>query len=244
MFSVERYDKILELLQDGQATSVKKLANSIFVSEATIRRDLLSMERNGLIRRIYGGAILVKSNKDIPLYMREGEQTEAKNIIGRKAASLVKENDVIMFDASSTVYSIIPHLVGFVNLIAITSGLKAALALGERHIKTLVTGGVMIDNSYSFIGRHAENMIQDINADIFFFSCRGISSDGRLTDPSMEEAQMRQLMFKHSKRKICLAASNKFNREFFYKLCTIDEIDSIISEIEIPDDWIRRMKKA
>ena len=241
---MERYEKILEMLQEDRATSVRKLSKTLFVSEATIRRDLESMEKNGLIRRIYGGAMPVKSNKDVPLYMRESEQTEAKNIIGKKAASLVKENDVILFDASSTAYSVIPHLTGFVNLLAITSGLKAALALGERHIKTLVTGGVMIDNSYSFIGRHAESLIENINADIFFFSCRGITSDGRLTDSSMEEAQMRQLMFKHAKRKVFLSASNKMNRGYFYTLCNIDDVDEMICEIEIPEDWKRRMKKG
>ncbi len=241
---MERYEKILEMLQEDRATSVRKLSKSLYVSEATIRRDLESMEKNGLIRRIYGGAMPVKSNKDVPLYMRESEQTEAKNIIGKKAASLVKENDVILFDASSTAYSVIPYLTGFVNLLAITSGLKAALALGERHIKTLVTGGVMIDNSYSFIGRHAESLIENINADIFFFSCRGITSDGRLTDSSMEEAQMRQLMFKHAKRKVFLSASNKMNRGYFYTLCNIDDVDEMICEIEIPEDWKRRMKKV
>ena len=137
MFGVERYEKILEMLQGDRATSVKKLAKSLYVSEATIRRDLESLEKNGLIRRIYGGAMLLKSNKDVPLYMRESEQTEAKNIIGKKAAALVKENDVILIDASSTAYSLIPYLTGFTNLLAITSGLKAAMALGEKHIKPL-----------------------------------------------------------------------------------------------------------
>ncbi len=243
MFGVERYEKILETLQGDRAVSVKKLAKSLFVSEATMRRDLEVLEKNGLIKRIYGGAMLVKSNKDVPLSMREGEQTEAKNIIGKKAAALVRENDVILIDASSTAYSVIPFLTGFTNLVVITSGLKAALALGERHIKTLVTGGVMIDNSYSFIGRHAESLIENINADIIFFSCRGISMDGRLTDSSMEESQMRQLMFRHAKRKVFLAASNKFGREYFYAQCTLDDVDDMICETDIPEDWKRRLKK-
>lgn len=244
MYCVERYEKILEILQSDRAMSVKKLSKLLYVSEATVRRDLESLEKNGLIRRMYGGAMLTKSNKDVPLYMRESEQTEAKNIIGKKAAALVKENDVILIDASSTAYSLIPYLTGFANLLVITSGLKAAMALGEQHIKTLVTGGVMIDNSYSFIGRHAEYLIESINADLLFFSCRGIASDGRLTDSSMEESQMRQLMFKHAKRKILLVTSNKFGREFFYTLCPIDDVDDMICEDEIPEDWIRRIRKS
>ena len=244
MFCMERYEKILEILQDDRATSVKKLSKLLYVSEATIRRDLESLEKNGLIRRMYGGAMLTKSNKDVPLYMREGEQIEAKNSIGKKAAALVKDNDVIFIDASSTAYSLIPYLTGFANLLVITSGLKAAMALGEQHIKTLVTGGVMIDNSYSFIGRHAEHLIESMNADLFFFSCRGVSADGRLTDSSMEESQLRQLMFKHAKRKVLLATSNKIGRVFFYTLCPMDDVDDMICEAEIPEDWKKRMRKS
>lgn len=241
MFAIERTGRILEIIQEEETVSVGALAQELFVSEATIRRDLESLEKRGLIRRVYGGAVLVKSNKDVPLFLRENEQAEAKDIIGRKAASLVRDNDVILLDASSTAFSVVQHLGGFENLVVVTSGLKAAMALGEMHIKTFVTGGLMIDNSYSFIGRHAEALISEINADIMFFSCRGISESGRLTDSSMEEAQLRQLMFRHTKRRVFLAASNKIGREYFYVQGTLEDIDEYVSETPIPEEWQRRI---
>lgn len=244
MFGIERHDQIIGMLGDDRAVSVREMARRLFVSEATVRRDLDLMEKSGLITRIYGGAVLVRqSNRDVPLYLRESEQTDAKNTIGRKAAALVRPNDVLFIDASSTAYHVIRHLPAEANLVVITCGLKAAMLLGERHIKTMCTGGTMIDNSYSFIGRHAESLVSNIRADIMFFSSRGVTQDGLITDTSVEETLMRQLMFKQSKRKVFLCASSKIGREYFYRLGHIEEMDDVFCETDIPEAWKRRLKK-
>ncbi len=237
MFGEERHEQIIQLLRGGRIVSVAEIANRLYVSEATVRRDLNAMEKQGVIRRVYGGAVLQSANRDVPLQMRETEETEAKQLIGRMAASLVKENDVIMLDASSTAYSLIPYLPDFKNLVAVTSGVKAALALGERHIKTYLTGGQMIDNSYSMIGKHAEDLIGSIRADVLFFSCRGITQDGYMTDSSVEETQLRQLMFRHAKRRVLLAAANKIGRDYFYILGKVSDMDDMICDQAVPEGF-------
>ena len=136
MFSVERFDQIVEMLKGEQVISVHNFARRLYVSEATVRRDLAELEKQGFVRRVYGGATLMKGNKDVPFSLRENEASAAKSEIGRQAASLVRENDVLFLDASSTACGMIPYLGDFHNLVVVTNGLKAALALGERHIKT------------------------------------------------------------------------------------------------------------
>lgn len=234
MFEEERHEQIVQLLKGGRMVSVGEIAKQLFVSEATVRRDLTALERAGVLRRVYGGAVLTGANRDVPLLMRETEAQEAKQRIGRIAAGLVHENDVIILDASSTVYSMIPYLKDFKNVVAITSGLKTALALGERHIKTYLTGGLMIDNSYSMIGGYARDMIETLNADTVFFSCRGVSADGRMTDSSVEECELRKLMFRHTKRRVLMAAHNKIGRDYFYVQGKVSEIDDIISDAPLP----------
>ena len=125
----------------------------------------------------------------------------------------------------------------------ITNGIKAALELGKMHIKTLCTGGTMIDNSFSLVGHHAEGMIESICADIMFFSCLGVSAAGMINDTSIEEARLRQTMFKHAKRKVLLCDSSKFGKEYFYNLCPLSSIDAMISEIPLPEAWQRMIKK-
>ena len=234
MFEEERHEQIVQLLKGGRMVSVGEIAKQLFVSEATVRRDLTALERAGVLRRVYGGAVLTGANRDVPLLMRETEAQEAKQHIGRIAAGLVHENDVIILDASSTVYSMTPYLKDFKNVVAITSGLKTALALGERHIKTYLTGGLMIDNSYSMIGGYARDMLETINADAVFFSCRGVSADGRMTDSSVEECELRKLMFRHAKRRVLMAAHNKIGRDYFYVQGHVSEIDDIVSDGPLP----------
>lgn len=237
MFSVERFERIIDMLKTEQAVSVHNIAKRLFISEATVRRDLAELERQGLVRRVYGGATLVKSNTDVPLVIRENESAEAKNEIGRRAASLVRENDVILLDASSTAFSIIQYLGDFTNLVVVTNGIKAAMALGEKHIKTFLTGGEMIDNSYSLVGQHAVDMVEHINADLFFFSCRGITVDGRITDSSVDETQLRMKMLRQAKRSVLMAASSKIGKEYFYVMGHVSEIDEVICEKPLPESW-------
>ena len=235
MFGEERHEEIIKLLGGGHMVSVGEIAKRLFVSEATVRRDLNQLEKEGVVRRVYGGAVLVGSNRDVPLLMREGEALEAKQKMGRIAASMVKENDVIMLDASSTVYNMIQYLRDYKNVVVITSGVKAAMALGERHIKTYLTGGRVVDNSFSMVGSHAEEFVRNLNVDAFFFSCRGITEDGFLTDSSVEEAQLRQLMMRHAKRSVCLMSHNKIGRSYFYVLGRVQDMDDVICDQQVPD---------
>ncbi len=235
MFGEERHEKIVHLLKSGKTVSVLEIAQKLFVSEATVRRDLNALEREGVVRRVYGGAVLVGVNSDVPLLMRETQEHDAKQKIGQIAASLIKENDVIFMDASSTVYNMIPYIKDFHNLVVITSGIKTAMALGARHIKTYLTGGLMIDNSYSLIGEHANQLIDKLNVDIFFFSCRGITEEGKMTDSSMEESQLRQLMFKHTKRRVVLATNSKIGKSYYYVLGDVRKMDDIVSDKEVPE---------
>ena len=239
MFGEERHDEIIKLLGSGRVVPVGEIAKRLFVSEATVRRDLNQLEKEGVVRRVYGGAVLSSSNRDVPLLMREGEAFEAKQKIGRIAASMVRENDVIMLDASSTVYNMIQYLRDFKNLVVITSGVKSAMALGERHIKTYLTGGSVVDNSFSMVGNHAAEFVRHLNVDTFFFSCRGISEDGQLTDSSVDEAQLRQLMMQHSKRNVCLMSHNKIGRSYFYVLGQVQDMDDIICDEDVPESFRR-----
>ena len=78
------------------------------------------------------------------------------------------------------------------------------------------------------------DMLETINADAVFFSCRGVSADGRMTDSSVEECELRKLMFRHAKRRVLMAAHNKIGRDYFYVQGHVSEIDDIVSDGPLP----------
>lgn len=232
--SKDREKIILELLLKKKKVSVKELAEILFISEPSVRRDLASLEKQNLIKRIHGGAIIeetaVSKNK-IPFLIREYEQSSAKLIIAQKAIELVKDNNVIFLDASTSAFRLIPFLASKTNITVVTNGVKALTSLAEYGINTISTGGRLVNSCLALVGENAYKTIESINADIAFFSCRGLSEDGYLTDIAPEENFIRQKMIKNSKQSYLLCAQEKFNKKYFHNLCHKNEIDGVISEI-------------
>lgn len=241
----EREDKILNALLEKESMTTQELSAKLYVSVPTLRRDLIKLEQMGKIIRTHGGAQLIKKSADekIPFFLREQEQNDAKEIMARKAVEFVRDGDIIMLDGSTSAYSIIPHLTSFKNLIVITSSAKSSFLLGRLGINNISTGGRMITRSLSYIGDDAERTIKQYNADVVFFSCRGLSSEGRLTDNSLEENSIRRIMLRQSKKRILLCDSSKIGQVYLNNLCDISEVDSLLCETDVDINIIKRLRK-
>lgn len=233
----DREKNILEKLLINKKVTVKELAKSLYASEPSIRRDLASLEKQNLIKRVHGGAILEEngiSEMKIPFVIRELEQSDAKIIMAKKAIEFIHDNDVIFIDASSSAYNIIPYLPLKRNLTVITSGVKALSKLGEYGIKTISTGGELLPSCLSLVGEEAYKTIESVNADSVFFSCRGLTANGLLTDISPQENYVRQKMIKQSKNAFLLCAKEKIGKKYFHNLCTVKELSAVICETQLP----------
>lgn len=233
----ERQKKILEMLRDDPKITVREISERLCFSEPTIRRDFTELHKKGLITKLYGGAVLNQRSADgeIPFAMRENEKSRGKALMGKAAAELIQDGDVIMLDGSTSAYHIVPYIVDRKDIIVVTSGAKTAIALAERNITTFCTGGKMIVNSFSYVGQEAEDFVKKINADIVFFSCHGLDEDGMMSDPSVREVNLRQAMMAQCKRKYLLCDGSKFGKKCFYNMGDVSEIDGIISDIEVPE---------
>ena len=231
--SIIREQQILEILLKEKKVSVEQLAKTLFISEPSVRRDLQSLEKQNLIKRIHGGAILEEtalSKNRIPFLLREYEQSSQKAIIAEKAIDLIRDNDVVFLDASTSCYYLIPFLASKRNLTVITNGAKALTKLAEYGINTISTGGNLVNSCLALVGDEAYKTIEKYNADIALFSCRGLSDSGYLTDISPEENNVRKKMIEHSKRSYLLCTRDKFGKSYFHNLCHKDDITGIIHE--------------
>lgn len=232
----QRHRRILEELERKNDITVKELAALLCVSEPTIRRDFSELSEKGIITKVYGGAILKQgaADREIPFFFRQQEKSSVKARMGAKAAELVRDGMVVMLDGSTSAYQLVPYLARRKDLIVVTSGAKTAVALAEANIRTFCTGGQMLIHSFSYVGEQAESFIRNINADILFFSCHGLTESGYMTDLSIEEANLRKVMFQYCRQKILLCDSSKFGRTCFYNIGHVRDMDGIISEAELP----------
>ena len=237
----DRLDKILRMLEENQVIPIHAIAQALYISESTARRDLIALENKGMVRRIHGGVVSASRNRDVPISLRQSESLNEKYVIAAKAAAQVKPGEIIMLDSSTTCNAMVRFLPENSNLLVITSGLKTAIELSERHIQTLVTGGMVMDNSYSLVGYYANQVVNDMMVNKAFLSCRGISADGRISGVMLDEIQLRLAMARHAKQVIILLAANRINQEHCYTLGQIEDVDEIICDCELPNDWLPRI---
>lgn len=231
----QRESLYLKILSEREH-SIIEISKKLFISEPTVRRDIKELENRRLIIRQRGIVKLNLSSPDqrIPIFLRELEQTEEKKQMAIIASNYIKDGYTIMLDASTSAYSIIPHLEKFKNLFVITSGVKASLALATLGIRCLCTGGEIIPESFSYIGTDAEATLKRYWADVAFFSCRGLSENGCITDNSILENSIRRIMINNSKKNYLLCDKSKFNKTYLNILCDAREITGVISDDKVP----------
>jgi DeoR/GlpR family transcriptional regulator of sugar metabolism len=240
LFNIEREQDIINLIKETKSITVAELSSRYYISEASIRRDLTRLEKKGIIKRTYGGAVLVEGlDVEIPLFIRETEQKSAKDVIGRIAASLVKDGDTAIIDSSSTTLSMVPYLEGKNNLTVITNGAKTAIELGKHlHIKVYSTGGILRENSLSYIGEIARNSIESFFVDMLFFSCRSTSIEKGLFDSNEQEAELRRIMMQQARQVVLLCDSSKFDKVSFSKVCSFEKIHYVITDTKPSNEWM------
>lgn len=232
----ERKQTLIQLLKESQELSTSEIAKILYVSEPTVRRDLKKLEESGEIIRVHGGAKSQPLSADLntPYFIREDMQNMEKSLIGRKAAALVNDGEVIFMDASSTTINMLPFLKEKKNIIVITNGAKTALLLGQMGIKNICTGGRMLKGTFAFVGYDAMQTLKRYNADKAFVSCHGLSFDGLATDKSVEENDIRREMMAHAKSTYLLCDSSKFEKTYLHTLCNVQDFTDIISDVSIP----------
>lgn len=230
----ERENSILSYLREHKEATVSELCRVFYVSEPTMRRDLAALAEAGKLLRTHGGAAYRgEKGGNLPQAFREREQTSAKVIIGKRAISLVKDGDTVMVDASSTASELLKLMETRHSVAVITNNAGAPVLLSETAVKTFVSGGELAPDTYAFVGGYAEDFMRAFHADICFFSVRRLSADGCLTDNAIAENAVRRVMLSRAKKKVLLLDSKKIGEPCLNTLCTLEDIDLVISEEDI-----------
>ena len=243
MLSLERQEEILEILNRNKSATVEELASELYVSGATIRRDLRSMEKQGLIKRSHGGAMPFKSSAEESAFaIREQENTSAKRTIANLAVKLIKNGYSVFLDSSTTVGVTIPLFNNFNYLSVTTTGLRNAMLLSQtNNIKIYIAGGLVQNHSNSITGTDTMDYISRIHADISLISCSGLDLTNGFTDASIEQAKLKQQMRKNSTKVAMLCDSTKFNKTFMCTDFHFDDVDYLITEKTPPIEYVEKI---
>jgi len=239
MLTIERRNKILEILKRDGRVVVSDLSAMFGVTEETIRRDLEKLEKEGFAKKTYGGAIIVENaNVDLPYMVRKESNVEGKEYIAEVISSLIEDGDHIMLDASSTAVYIAKHLKHKKNLTLITNSLEILLELSDvTGWKILSTGGTLREGSLSLVGYQAEKMISTYHVDKAIISCKGVDIEKGITDSNEMDAHIKNLMLEATNMKILAVDSSKFEKISFTKIDDLSSIDVVVTDVEPSDRW-------
>ncbi|MEA4824868.1 MAG: DeoR/GlpR family DNA-binding transcription regulator [Clostridiaceae bacterium] len=240
MYAIERQSEIMSMLGAKKSLSVPETAARFQVTEETIRRDLKVLERQGLLVRTHGGALLPDDGLiETPLRIREGINIRGKDLMGNVAARLVQSGETVMLDASTSALYVAMHLKAKKNLTVITNNERIVSELADCPEITIVcTGGVLRHKSRSYVGRAAENVIGSYYADHLFFSCKGFDPQTGLTDSIEEESALRRVMLTRARSRVFLCDHTKFGRVGFTTTATLADIHKLITDTPL-DDAVR-----
>ncbi|MCQ2387300.1 MAG: DeoR/GlpR family DNA-binding transcription regulator [Clostridia bacterium] len=224
--------EILKILQERDYATISDLSKALFLSESSIRRKLTKLQEKSLVVRTHGGVRRAETNNIFPSFtFRSHQNCIEKKKIALTAVNLIHENDVVFLDGTTSVFFVAEYLKQFKNIRVITNGIDTLSVLSKNNIFGYSTGGAISNTNRSvLIGQNAINMINSYHADICFFSAQSITRDGEIYDCFEEENYLRQAMIKNSNKKIFLCDSTKFGKSSPYKLCSLNDIDYIITD--------------
>lgn len=181
---------------------------------------------------ILKSSIVSHDNRDVPLAVRENFNENIKLSVAKKAAALITNGSTVFIDASSTASFVANFIEPEQNITVITNGIKALTILSQRHIRAYCIGGRLINNSLAFTGAIALRTIGGMHADFMFFSSQGLSCNGKITDFSESETELRMAMLEHSTHRYFLCDNSKIGKTFLFNVCDADDIDGVICDID------------
>lgn len=241
MLNMERVQYIMDALRESRVVYVKELAQRFYLSESTIRRDLVMLEKEGLIRRLYGGAMLLdRTVSEIPYAVRTATDIPEKSQIGKLAAQLVKDEMTIFMDTSSTIGEMVQYLKKKRNLRIITNSAYLSLRVSEfLDAEIICLGGRMNSYSKGFVGENAVRGAEAWYADFCFISSRCLSMENGCTDNNDDEVHVKRAMLEHSKHVAFLYDSSKFDTTSVRNMARLNELDYLVTERKPSDKWIQ-----
>jgi len=245
MLPEERRRTIVDIVNERGGCSVAELAEELEYSKPTIRRDLGTLESEGLIDRSHGGAVPVdKIGAEQSYRQREVQNLESKQAIADRAIDEVLDDEIVFFDGGTTTIQIAKRLPEERSYVAVTNSplLADELVMTAEEVK--LTGGTLRGKTRALVGPTAEQFMHRTNFDLVFLGTNGIAPNTGLTTPSEDEAEIKSLMVDNAKRVVLVADASKFGQRSFAQFADLSDVDLLLTDEEPPAPLGSELERA
>jgi DeoR/GlpR family transcriptional regulator of sugar metabolism len=231
MLVAERWNKIVQTVNERGSVRVSELSELCGVTEETIRRDLDRLESEGKLMRSHGGAISVKeAQSDIPFFERQTTHADLKRSIAKAAIAYIAEGDRIVLDASTTAWYM-AQILPDIPLTVLTNSIKVATELSVKEkIQVISTGGILSPRTLSYVGPLAERSLDQYHVDKTFLSCKGVHLERGISESNELQGLIKAKMIAISDAAYLLADHSKFGQQSFAHVAGWDRIKHVITD--------------
>ena len=241
-----RHLKILNILKESPTASIKELADRLDISQSTIRRDLDELTTQGLVRRVFGGAILERQNwNEPPFELRETLHSQEKDKICRCAAELITDGDILFIDGGTTTQFIVPYLASKKNLTVVTCGLNVAYELNRlENITTFIVGGELYTDSHSISGALALAVLDvyKIRCTKALIAASAVSAEHGVTNRILDRIPLKRKAMEISQKSIVLADGSKIGTVALGQIAPITEFSDLITDASAHEEEIAAIR--
>lgn len=246
MLAVERKLKIIEYVKKNSIASVSQLSEEFKVHEATIRRDLSEIEREGHLRRTHGGVILAEGIRSEPSFMvRVTERVEEKARIGAKAAEMVHEGDHIILDSGTTTLQIAKNLVNKANITVVTNDINIAAELKDsKGIRIIVTGGILYPESFILNGMFTNEVLKTLHVHKAFVATPAVHPKKGLTHFEEQLVSAKVGMIEVADEVIVVTDHTKIGGISLHKVADVNKINQVVTGSEVSELQLQLFKEA
>ena len=221
-----RESQILNILKEKKYAKIEEIAKEIYVSEATVRRDVAKLKSLGLLERDHGGAIFVENSEEVHIFVRREQDPFEKLATAQIALPHLPEFNSVFVDNSSTLLAL-ANIMDFRHKTVVTNGITLAGELSKKeHINVIVPAGNVINNSNSITGPLTARTLLDMNFDLYLGSCAAINENGTY-ESSSEQAEIKRVVMNNSQKKILLVDRTKFSKKATFRTARLTEYDVI-----------------
>ena len=231
----ERQNAILQALKENKSANVADLAKQLYVSEATIRRDLAQMESMGLIERTHGGALLPDNAEEISIFFRMEKNAREKERAATKALPHIPYFKSVFIDSSSTALALAERM-DLNHKTVVTNNLQTAIQLSKKpNINLILLGGNVHFNTNSATGSWTAKLLEDFSFDLMFSSCAAVLN-GATFETSLDQKEIKRTAFERCQKRILLVDHTKFGAFGTYRLADLSAYDLVVSDVPPPEN--------
>lgn len=236
MLAEERFSRILSIIEKEGSATLQELMAALNASESTIRRDLNTMDENGMLTKVHGGAVARKpeiSTYDEHINRRKELYADQKQAIAKYAASLIQPEDFVYIDAGTSTERMIPYI-QTIPAVFVTNAIGHAKLLSDRGFRVLVLGGEFKSRTEAIVGEEAVEMLDRYNFTKGFWGTNGISVGRGFSTPEIKEAMVKKHSMANCKECYVLADASKFDQISSVKFAEFDQATIITTELTKP----------